>query len=45
MQLSVTGKQIGVGDGLRDHIETALDATVSGYFDAAALEDTWNFPS
>jgi len=35
MQLSVTGKQIDVGDALRDHIETTLDAAVSKYFDKA----------
>lgn len=35
MQLSVTGKQIDVGDALRGHIETTLDATVSKYFDNA----------
>jgi len=35
MQLSVTGKQIDVGDALREHIETALDTTVSKFFDNA----------
>ncbi len=33
MKLSVTGKQIDVGDALRDHIETTLHVTVSKYFD------------
>lgn len=35
MKLSVTGKQIDVGDALRDHIETSLHAAVSKYFDKA----------
>lgn len=35
MQFSVTGKQIDVGDALRDHVEKTLDATVSKYFDKA----------
>lgn len=35
MQLSVTGKQIDVGDALRGHIATSLDAAVSKYFDKA----------
>ena len=35
MQLSVTGKQIDVGDALRGHIATSLDAAVSKYFDNA----------
>lgn len=35
MQLSVTGKQIDVGDALRGHIATNLDAAVSKYFDKA----------
>jgi len=38
MQPSVTGKQIGVGDALRSHIETALDATVPGHCDSAVEE-------
>ena len=35
MKLSVTGKQIDVGDALRDHIETSLHATASKFFDNA----------
>jgi ribosomal subunit interface protein len=35
MQLSVTGKQIDVGDALRGHITTTLDAAVSKYFENA----------
>lgn len=35
MQIAVKGKQIDVGDALRSHIETTLNATVSKYFDKA----------
>lgn len=35
MKLSVTGKQIDVGDALRSHIESTIDGTVSKYFDNA----------
>ena len=32
MQLSVTGKQIDIGQALRQHVEEALDAAVDKYF-------------
>ena len=35
MQLSITGKQLDVGDALRAHIEQALHASVSKYFENA----------
>ena len=35
MQLSVTGKQLDVGDALRRHAETNLEASVAKYFDDA----------
>ncbi len=35
MQLVVKGKQMDVGDALRDHIETKLRAGVAKYFDSA----------
>jgi ribosomal subunit interface protein len=35
MQLSVTGKQLDVGDALRQHAETNLEASVAKYFDGA----------
>lgn len=35
MQLSVTGKQLDVGDALRHHAETNLVASVAKYFDGA----------
>lgn len=35
MQLSVTGKQLDVGDALRHHVETNLAASVAKYFDSA----------
>jgi ribosomal subunit interface protein len=35
MQLSVTGKQLDVGDALRHHAETNLQASVAKYFDGA----------
>lgn len=33
MSIQVNGKQIDVGDALREHVETALDAAVSKYAD------------
>jgi ribosomal subunit interface protein len=35
MQLSVTGKQIDVGDALRTHVASSLDAILDKYFGAA----------
>ena len=35
MQLSVTGKQLDVGDALRTHVEESLEASVGKYFDNA----------
>lgn len=35
MQLTVTGKQIDVGDALREHVESRLTEGVSKYFDRA----------
>lgn len=35
MNLSVSGKQIDVGDALRQHVQTALEEAVGKYFDAA----------
>jgi ribosome hibernation promoting factor len=35
MQLSVTGKQIDVGDALRVHVASSLDAVLGKYFGAA----------
>ncbi len=35
MQISVTGKQIDVGESLRAHIDESLDATVQKYFGKA----------
>jgi ribosomal subunit interface protein len=35
MQLTVTGKQTDVGDALRRHVETALDAILGKYFGSA----------
>lgn len=35
MQLSVTGKQIDVGQALRSHVGTGLEAAVGKYFDNA----------
>lgn len=35
MQLSVTGKQIDVGQALRSHVGTGLEAAVGKYFDHA----------
>ena len=36
MQLSITGKQLDVGDALRTHIEQALQAAVAKYFENAS---------
>jgi ribosomal subunit interface protein len=35
MQVTVTGKQIDVGDSLRGHVETTTEAIVGKYFDRA----------
>jgi ribosomal subunit interface protein len=35
MQLTVTGKQVDVGDALRRHVESALDSLLDKYFGAA----------
>jgi ribosomal subunit interface protein len=35
MQLTVTGKQVDVGDALRRHVESALDSLLSKYFGSA----------
>lgn len=35
MNLTVSGKQIDIGDALRSHVERALDAAVTKYFDGA----------
>jgi ribosomal subunit interface protein len=35
MKLSVSGKQIDVGEALRRHVENALEGAVGKYFDAA----------
>jgi ribosomal subunit interface protein len=35
MQISVKGKQIDVGDALREHVEFALEAAVEKYFENA----------
>ena len=35
MQVSVTGKQIDIGDALRNHVETRLTGAVGKYFDHA----------
>jgi ribosomal subunit interface protein len=35
MQLTVTGKQVDVGDALRRHVEATLDALVGRYFQTA----------
>lgn len=35
MKITVSGKQIDVGDALRSHVESTLDETVSKYFDQA----------
>jgi len=35
MQVTVTGKQVDVGDALRSHVETALDSVLDKYFRTA----------
>jgi len=35
MQISVSGKQLSVGDALRGHAETRLESAVGKYFDGA----------
>jgi ribosomal subunit interface protein len=35
MQLTVTGKQVDVGDALRQHVETALESLLGKYFGTA----------
>ena len=35
MQLTVTGKQVDVGDALRQHVEAALDSMLRKYFGTA----------
>lgn len=35
MQLTVTGKQVDVGDALRSHVEASLDAVLGKYFGTA----------
>lgn len=35
MQLTVTGKQVDVGDALRRHVETALESLIGKYFRSA----------
>lgn len=35
MQVSVTGKQVEIGDSLRDHVRRCLTETVAKYFDHA----------
>lgn len=35
MQLSITGKQLDVGDALRRHAESTLTTSVAKYFDGA----------
>lgn len=35
MQLMLTGKQVDVGDALRGHVESSLDATLEKYFKTA----------
>lgn len=35
MQISVTGKQVDIGNALRSHVEKGISATVSKYFDNA----------
>jgi ribosomal subunit interface protein len=42
MNLTVSGKQMDVGEALRGHVERALDAAVSKYFDGA-LEGSVTF--
>jgi ribosomal subunit interface protein len=42
MNLTVSGKQIDIGEALRDHVQRSLDAAVAKYFDGA-LEGTVTF--
>lgn len=42
MNLTVSGKQIDIGEALRDHVQRALETAVSKYFDGA-LEGTVTF--
>lgn len=35
MQVTVTGKQVDVGEALRRHVEAALDAILGKYFGSA----------
>ena len=42
MNLTVSGKQIDIGEALRDHVQRSLDAAVAKYFDGA-LEGTVAF--
>src|SRR5438874_601120 len=35
MQLTVTGKQLGVGEALRSHVEASLEALLIKYFGSA----------
>jgi ribosomal subunit interface protein len=37
MQITITGKQIDVGEALRDHVQARLDNGVSKYFDHAIV--------
>jgi len=42
MQLTVTGKQLGVGEALRSHVEVSLEMLLGNYFasrDRAAWSD------
>ena len=43
MQLSVKGKQIDVGDALRQHVQTQLKDIVGKYFGGGTLEATVTF--
>src|SRR5262249_19583438 len=42
MNLTVSGKQIDIGEALRNHVQRSLDAAVAKYFDGA-LEGTVTF--
>ncbi|TWT15924.1 ribosome-associated translation inhibitor RaiA [Reyranella sp. CPCC 100927] len=42
MNLTVSGKQIDIGDALRGHVQRSLDAAVAKYFDGA-LDGTVTF--
>lgn len=39
MQLSISGKQLDIGDALRSHVEDSLEASISKYF-ADAIDAT-----